>query len=293
MGQLLVGVEGFALTVREQRWLKHPMVGGVVLFSRNYQDPEQLKQLTQSIHLVAPKLLICVDHEGGRVQRFRGSFTELPPAAYFGETYDQDPEQAFTEAYQSAYIMATELKAVGVDLSFAPVLDIGGCGSKVIGDRAFHANPAAVSQLAMAYMEGMAAAEMLAVGKHFPGHGSVVLDTHHECVTDSRTLSDIEALDLVPFQYCIERGLQGVMTSHIIFPKVDTLPVSQSSIWLKKLRKDYGFRGLVFTDDMDMQAALTDSECLSIQRALDAGTDYVLVCNDFNKIDRVLEELSC
>jgi len=232
----MLDVAGTELTADDRRRLSHPFVGGVILFSRNYRDPAQLAALTGEIRaLKTAPLLIGVDHEGGRVQRFREGFTRLPPMRTFGDIWNAHPQRAKHLARETGFVLASELRAHGIDFSFAPVLDLDYGASSVIGDRAFHADPDAVFQLGQAVMLGMKDAGMAACGKHFPGHGFVVADSHVDVPVDPRTLDDIAVADLTPFRLMIEAGLAAIMPSHVIYPQVDDKPAGFSRVWLKKL----------------------------------------------------------
>jgi beta-N-acetylhexosaminidase len=294
----MLDVAGLELTEVERERLRHPLVGGVILFSRNYATPEQVEALIREIHAVRgtddPKLLVAVDQEGGRVQRFQEGFTSLPPVRNLGELYDENRKRAKRLAEASGWLMATELRAIDVDISFAPVLDIDLGVSAVIGDRAFHSDPEAVADLAHSYMNGMARAGMAATGKHFPGHGSVAPDSHEELPIDDREYEDVHLLDLVPFERMIHFGLPAVMAAHILFPKIDRLAVGFSPFWLKEvLRKRLGFQGAIFSDDLSMKgAAIMGSMPERAQAALAAGCDMVLVCNDPGAVDQVLDQLA-
>jgi beta-N-acetylhexosaminidase len=282
LGAVMVDIAGFTLTAQERERLCHPGVGGVILFSRNYESPAQLRSLTRDIaQLRSPALMIAVDHEGGRVQRFRHGFTVLPACRRIGALYDDAPEQALQMARAAGFVLAYELRQAGVDFSFAPVLDIDFGRSIVIGDRAFHRDPLAVAALASAQIEGLHAAGMAAVGKHFPGHGYVGADSHVEIPVDDRSLDAILAADLVPYPAAIAAGLDGVMPAHVIYAQVDSRPAGFSPVWIADvLRRELGFRGLVFSDDLSMEGASVAGDIVErAEAALEAGCDMVLVCN--------------
>ena len=295
LGPLMVDIAGTALSSADRDVLADPLVGGVILFTRNYESRAQLAALTAEIHsLRAPPLLIAVDHEGGRVQRFRPAFTALPALASIGARYDHEPHHALHLATETGWLMAAELRALGVDFSFAPVLDLYTDSSRVIRERAFHAEPAAVARLAQAFLRGMHGAGMAGVGKHFPGHGSVDADSHHEMPVDPRQLSTIRHRDMQPFRLLVQAGIDALMPAHIVFPAVDALPVGYSRIWLQEiLRGELGFQGMVFSDDLSMSgAAIADSPVERAELALAAGCDICLLCNDRRAVERVLGGLS-
>lgn len=294
LGSVMVGIEGCTLTSNDRKRLMHPLVAGVILFSRNFASPEQLETLTREIHALRhPKLLIGVDHEGGRVQRFKQGFTHLPPARVLGQHYDENPKQGLALAEQLGWLLATELLSVGVDFSFAPVLDLDYGQSSVIGDRALHRSPQAVAQLGVAIMQGMHQAGMPAVAKHFPGHGYIQADTHLEVAVDKRNLDEIRHHDLQPFLSFIENGGEAIMPAHVIYPQVDSLPADFSSRWLQQiLRKQSYFEGCIISDDLGMAAAKAiGSPSERTLKALQAGCDLVLLCNDFEEMEQVLHEV--
>ena len=280
LGPLQIGLAGLEVSAEERDWLKHPAVGGVVLFTRNYRDISQLTDLTASITAIAGRdLLISVDHEGGRVQRFRDGFTRLPPLAILGKMYADSASNALDFAYRHGRVMATELLLCGVDLSFAPVLDIGD-RSVVIGDRAFAADTAAIIELSVAYIGGMHDAGMAATGKHFPGHGSVKADSHTDDVCDPRTFEEIEQLDLKPFA-ALAGKLDAMMMAHVLYPAVDEKPAGYSPFWIKTiLRQKLAYQGTIFSDDLGMFAAkVAGGLSERVRDSLLAGCDAVLVCD--------------
>lgn len=279
----MLGLDGHELTGDEKEILGHPLIGGVILFSRNYHSIEQLAALVESIHdLRQPRLLVAVDQEGGRVQRFRGEFTRLPAVRRLGEIYDNDPGRARQLARTTGWLMAAELRAVGVDFSFAPVLDLDWGLSGIIGDRAFHRRPEIVGELACAYMGGMQKAGMEAVGKHFPGHGGVTADSHLELPIDNRSYNDLADGDLAVFERLVRGGIAAIMTAHVVYPQVDSGPSSFSPVWLRDiLRGRLGFQGAIFSDDLEMLgAAFAGDPAERAKAALLAGCDMVLACND-------------
>ncbi|HPF59231.1 MAG TPA: beta-N-acetylhexosaminidase [Candidatus Competibacteraceae bacterium] len=294
LGPVMLGLESLMLTAEERELLKHPLVGGVILFARNYQSPEQIARLTEAIHaLRQPRLLIAVDHEGGRVQRFREGFTRLPAVRRLGEIYDQNPLRAKQLARITGWLMATELRAVGVDFSFAPVLDLDHGVSGIIGDRAFHHDPEIVADLAHAYASGMQKAGMEAVGKHFPGHGGIAADSHLELPVDPRSYVDLATTDLLAFERMIHYGLAALMPAHVLYPQVDDRPAGFSTRWLKSiLRQELEFHGVVFSDDLDMAGAQEAGDPPERARAaLMAGCDMVLACNDRRAAVAILDQL--
>jgi beta-N-acetylhexosaminidase len=290
----MLDVAGLELAPDDIERLRHPQVGGVILFARNFATPLQLVQLTQAIRaLRKPGLVIAVDHEGGRVQRFRHGFSAIPPMAALGKRYDHDREEALAAARSTGFVIGAELQAHGVDFSFTPVLDVDYGESSVIGDRALHSDPEAIAVLARALQEGLAACGMASVGKHFPGHGYVRGDSHHEVPVDDRTLAEITAKDLVPFQRLARSDMGGIMPAHVIYPQVDAQPAGFSRVWLQRiLRKQLGFDGLVFSDDLSMEgASVAGGVVARAHAALEAGCDMVLICNDPRAADTLLEGL--
>ena len=294
LGPVMLDVSGLALEDEDRERLNHPQVGGVILFSRNYQSPEQLKSLVAEIHAIrTPRLVVAVDQEGGRVQRFRDGFQNLPALAKIGDLYDKNNAAAIKYAESFAWIMASELLHYGVDLSFSPVLDVGNPISSVIGDRAFHRDPEAITRLANAWIRGMKKAGMEAIGKHFPGHGSVEGDSHHVMPFDRRSFVDIEAHDLVPFRRVIATHLSGIMMAHVIYDQVDELPAGYSKYWIDQvLRNQFNFEGIIFSDDLSMNGAeLVGGYAERAEASLQAGCDILLVCNNPEGADEILDAL--
>ena len=294
LGPVMVGIAGTELDQVEREVLCHPGVGGVILFSRNYRNRGQLRALCDAIHsLRRPPLLIAVDHEGGRVQRFRSGFTPLPAAAQYGNLHDRNQEVGCRAARAGGWVMAIELRAAGVDFSFAPVLDLDRRLSTVIGDRAFHRDPNVVTELARAYLAGMRDAGFSGIGKHFPGHGCVAVDSHIALPVDSRSYEDVRWSDLVPFARLAGSDLAGVMPAHVVFECLDVRPAGYSRRWIGDvLRGELGFQGTVFSDDLGMAAAATGGDCADrAHAALEAGCDMVLVCNDWSGAIAVVEGL--
>jgi beta-N-acetylhexosaminidase len=283
IGPLMLDVGGLELTAEDREVLAHPLVGGVILFTRNYRDPVQLKALCDELLAIkSPRLLLAVDHEGGRIQRFRVGFSRLPAMRQIGQRYLESPAQGEAEAEAAGTTIGRELAAFGIYLPFAPVLDIDHGVSGVIGDRAFASDPETLITLARAFRRGLRAAGLSATGKHYPGHGAVSADSHHELPVDRRPLAEIERSELRPFAALIADGLESLMTAHVRYPAIDEAPASLSRRWIKEiLRKQLGFQGVVFTDDLSMggAAAIGDLETRA-RLALEVGSDMLLVCND-------------
>ncbi|MGZ8135731.1 MAG: beta-N-acetylhexosaminidase [Methylococcaceae bacterium] len=286
IGPIMLDVAGLALTQHEKDIINHPNTGAVILFSRNYQNPEQVAELINSIRAARNgAILIAVDQEGGRVQRFQNGFTRLPPAS----CYAQAPELAES----AGWLMAAELLAVGVDFSFAPVLDID-CGvSEIIGNRSFSTKQELATRLASDFRKGMNQAGMAATGKHFPGHGAVALDSHLTLPVDERDLDSIRAKDLLPFKKLIDEGLEGIMPAHVLYPTIDANPAGFSPFWIQQiLRQELNFNGTVFSDDLSMEGAASVGDFPERARlAQQAGCDMILVCNNPAAAERVLEAL--
>lgn len=300
MGPLMLDVEGLELTAEDKEIIQHPSVGGIILFSRNFESVEQLCVLNEQIKRAAAQVkkqcLIAVDHEGGRVQRFREGFSEIPAMGSFAKNYgggNEGNSSAQAAASQMGWLMATEVQTTGMDFSFAPVLDVHG-ESTVIGDRSFHESPESLIPIAKAFISGMATAGMAATGKHYPGHGTVKIDSHIGLPIDERSLEEIEALDLIPFKQLIAEGvLQGIMPAHVIYSSVDEQPAGFSTYWLQeRLRKDLGFDGAIFSDDLMMQAAHHTGDIQArAEAAFEAGGDMALVCNDRAESIRLLDSM--
>jgi beta-N-acetylhexosaminidase len=291
LGPLMVDIPGTELSPEDVDVLRHPLVGSVLLFTRNYRNPDQLGALTAAIRAVrSPHLMIAVDHEGGRVQRFRDGFTKLPPLRPLGRRFDEDRRDALTLTRSIGWLMASELRSVGVDFSFAPCVDLDYGVSEIIGDRSFHRNPETVAALAAAYLMGMRDAGMAAVAKHFPGHGAVVADSHVALPVDRRSFVDLED-DLRPYRMLIENNVPGIMAAHVVFPVIDDLPASLSRRWITDiLRGELGFHGCVFADDLSMAGAVAFGDVVERARlGLAAGCDVLPFCNDRAAVTAVLD----
>lgn len=294
IGPLIMDLEGKYLSSEEKELLAHPLVGGVIFFARNYESREQLQGFCRQIREANQKpLLLMVDQEGGRVQRFTHEFTRLPFMAEFGRMYDQDRETALKLAYDCGLLLAAELLSAGVDLSLAPVLDMNKGLNTVIGARAFHSQSRSIIDLALAFINGMKKAGMSATGKHFPGHGSVTLDSHVAIPIDERPFEEIANDDMSVFTSMIKSGLPAVMAAHIIFPQVDTCAVSFSRYWLQDiLCKRLGFKGVIFSDDLNMKGADISSRYADrVMAAREAGCDFALLCNNRKGVVEVLNEI--
>jgi beta-N-acetylhexosaminidase len=287
----MVDIAGTELSADDVRVLEHPLVGSVLLFTRNYRDPAQVTALTAAIRAVrSPHLLIAVDHEGGRVQRFREGFTRLPAMRLLGRRFDEDKRDALGLAQSVGWLMAAELRAVGVDFSFAPCVDLDYGVSEIIGDRAFHSDPDTVAALGVATMAGMREAGMPAIAKHFPGHGAVVADSHIALPVDRREFADLEP-DMRPYRPLIDNNVAGIMAAHVVFPAVDAKPASLSKRWITRvLRGEMGFHGCVFADDLTMAGAAAFGDVVArAGLALAAGCDVLPICNDRHSVELVLK----
>ncbi|MES3674355.1 beta-N-acetylhexosaminidase [Halomonas elongata] len=289
LGPVMLDLEGPRLNREEEALLRHPSVGGVILFGRNVEDAVQVRELCQSIRRVRPELLLTIDQEGGRVQRLRQGVTRLPSMARLGREYEAAPEVARRLCQDAGWLLGMEMAGCGLDLSFAPVLDVDSGVSSVIGDRSFGGSPEVVSELAGAFVAGLHEAGMAAVGKHFPGHGGVAADSHHELPVDERSLASLRARDLVPFS-ALASQLDGMMPAHVVYPDFDHRPAGFSPAWLGMLRESLGFKGTIFSDDLSMAGASTAGTPAERARlALEAGCDTLLVCNDRQAALDVLE----
>lgn len=286
IGPLMIDIAGYELTALDIEKIAHPNTGALILFARNFDNPQQVQALTAAIRAARNgEILIAVDQEGGRVQRFQNGFTRLPPAA----CYAKQPELAEV----AGWLMAAEVLAVGVDFSFAPVLDVD-CGiSEIIGNRSFSTDQQQAADLAAAFVKGMHDAGMAATGKHFPGHGAVALDSHLTLPTDTRELAEIRQRDLLPFKQLIAQGLEAVMPAHVVYPAVDSLPAGFSPIWLQQiLRRELNFDGAILSDDLSMEGAAGVGDFLDRAKlAQQAGCDMLLVCNNPEAAEQVLDKL--
>ncbi len=295
LGPLMIDIAGYELTAEDKKILSHPLVGGVILFARNYKDIDQLQRLITAIKQIRdPQLVIAVDHEGGRVQRFREGFTRIPAMRKFGEIFHENKLSALSLTEQCGWILAAELLAIGIDFSFTPVLDLDYGVSEVIGDRSFNADNKVVAELATALMTGMQHAGMSAVAKHYPGHGAVVADSHVDIPVDDRDFNTIEQNDIAPFIDLIKQNVAGIMPAHVIYSQVDKKPAGFSDIWLKQLlRQKYHFNGVIFSDDLIMAGASIIGDYIErAHQALLAGCDILLVCNNRDAVKTILDNFS-
>jgi len=296
LGPVMVDVDGVELTDEDRLLLLNPLVGGVILFTRNFESLQQLKKLINDIkQLRSPSLLIAVDHEGGRVQRFKDPFTVIPALSVLGKKYDSEQETALHHAEIFGWLTASELLAFNIDFSFTPVLDIDFGFSQVIGDRSFHHSATVIAKLAANYIKGMHRAGMASTGKHFPGHGGVSADSHTDIPVDHRSFEEIHTNDLLPYKELIPEHLDAIMPAHVIYNKVTDDPAGFSLYWLKTiLREELNFKGIIFSDDLDMKGAsyISDDYSVRAETALNAGCDMVLVCNNRVAAMQVVEKLN-
>ena len=295
LGPVMLDIEGLALSPADRDLLREPAVGGVILFTRNFKSVDQVTDLVSEIRaLRSPPLLIAVDHEGGRVQRFRDGFTVMPPMRHIGREYDRNRDSGLAIARQAGWLIASELRAAGIDLCFGPCVDLDWGISEIIGNRSFHRNPEAVSELAGAFARGLRSAGMAAVAKHFPGHGAVVADSHIRLPVDRREYGLILD-DMRPYDSMISTGVvAGVMLAHIVYQEIDSLPAGFSEYWIQReLRSRLGFGGAVFCDDLSMKATADYGSMAERARlALQAGCDMILVCNDRDRAHRAVDALN-
>ncbi|WP_417331067.1 beta-N-acetylhexosaminidase [Halomonas cupida] len=289
LGPVMIDLAGTELAADERTLLQHPAVGGVILFARNTENAVQVRELCQAIREVRPDLLLAIDQEGGRVQRLKEGVTRIPPMARIGQQFEQTPEVTMRLCQDTGWLLGMEMAACGLDLSFAPVLDIDRGLCSVVGNRSFSSDPLAVAAMAGAFIEGLHEAGMVAVGKHFPGHGGVNIDTHHGVAVDERDLDTLRQQDLVPFTQLAGR-LDGVMPAHVVFPAFDARPAGFSPSWLGMLRESLGFKGVIFSDDLSMAGAhVAGGPAERALAALEAGCDMALICNDRAAAVQVLD----
>lgn len=290
MGHVMLDLAGPEILQLDKELIAHPQVGGIILFSRNYENKKQLRELTRNIRKISPDCLIAVDQEGGRVQRFLTDFTRLPAFEEYGLLYEKNQTQSLETAQKMSFVMAKELQDVGVNMSFTPVLDLNLKINDIIGERSFHSDLNIVIKVAQAFIEGMHHAGMPATGKHFPGHGSVKADSHLTLPIDNRDFETIYQQDMQPFIQLNEQ-LDAIMPAHILYEAVDNLPTCYSNYWLQEiLRKKLNYQGVIFSDDLSMEGANLSSDYRDRARqALDAGCDMILVCNDRENAIGVLD----
>jgi len=295
LGPVMVDVGDYALTDEDRTLLMNPLVGGVILFTRNFESQTQIYNLIKEIkNIRKPSLLVAIDHEGGRVQRFKDPFTIMPALNVLGKRYDENPDIALEHAEIFGWLTSIELLAFNIDFSFTPVLDVDYGVSGVIGDRAFHYSPTVIAKLATAYIKGMHAAGMVATGKHFPGHGGVSADSHTDIPIDERKLKFLFENDIIPFSELIPDSLDAIMPAHVVYENINKDPAGFSSFWLKEILRDkLKFQGVIFSDDLDMKGAgcISDDYTVRAQAALKAGCDMVLVCNNRNAASDVIQNL--
>ena len=290
----MIDIEGLGLTTSDEKRIRHSLVGGIILFTRNYKDKVQLQELVSAIRSIKPDILIAVDHEGGRVQRFRDQFTKIPKMNLIGQVYEKDKKQAIEYALLIGWLISKELGEFNIDFSFTPVLDIDYGASSVIGDRSFHKKKQPIIQLASSLIKGLIYGGMQAVGKHFPGHGYINTDTHFKNGIDDRILKDIQNSDIEIFDSLIKKGIKGIMPSHIVYSSCDNKPSGLSSFWLQEqLRERLKYKGAIFSDDISMEAVKISEKniTLRVKKALEAGCDMVLVCNSPKEVDELLLKL--
>ena len=290
LGPIMMGLSGFELNNLEKVQLLKPSIGGVILFTRNFKDIHQVKALIAAIRSLKSDLLIGVDHEGGRVQRFRKGFTHLPAMSKFGLVYDENSQMATEKVFSCGWILATELLQLGIDFSFTPVLDLDYGNSSAIGDRAFHSDPEVVTELAGSLMDGIHQAGMKCVGKHFPGHGYVKDDSHYNLPVDERPIEEIRR-DMSCFKGMIDKGLDAIMMAHVLYSKIDDKPSGFSSKWIKDILKtEWRFDGVVFSDDLSMNGAhFIENNIERVRLSLESGCDMVLICNHPEFINEVID----
>lgn len=294
LGPVMGDLRGLTLQADEAEWLQHPLIGGLIFFARNFVDREQVGALIAQVRAIRPDILLAVDTEGGRVQRFRKGFVDLPPLAVYGQIWEQDHNAAVELAEWGGYVLGAELAPLDIDLPFSPVLDLDGGVSAIIGDRALHAQPATVAELAAAHLRGLRRAQVATTAKHFPGHGAVAPDSHVELPVDSRSRDEIQQHDLAPYRECLEL-LDSVMAAHVVYPAVDSVPASFSKVWLEDvLRVRMGFAGAVFADDLNMGGAQAQGDIVArASQAFAAGCDMLPICNAPQDLVTALDQWRC